>query len=235
MKESLYEVLGVDVDADAKAIRAAYLKKAKEHHPDKAGGDTEAFQAVNHANEVLSDPERRKRYDETGDDSDQQDLIEKKAFTWLSQAFDKAISSGRGTIDVSALRYLNVPGEMRKHLTEVKASVQGHIDSGVQLRDALRDMYVRVEMRPDRDAFGEVVVGKIRQIESEMKNLEQSMAVVTRALALLDGYSYRSDDWPKGSYAASGFTVTSPITVEMLKAMFIHEEDEDREEEDGDG
>lgn len=63
----LYELLGVPRDASPEDIKRAYRRKAREHHPD-AGGDEEAFKQVTHAFQVLSDPERRLRYDRFGDD-----------------------------------------------------------------------------------------------------------------------------------------------------------------------
>jgi molecular chaperone DnaJ len=63
----LYGVLGLGADAAPDDIKRAYRRKAREHHPD-AGGDPERFKEVTHAYEVLSDPERRARYDRFGDD-----------------------------------------------------------------------------------------------------------------------------------------------------------------------
>ena len=63
----LYGVLDLRPDAPAEEIKRAYRRKAREHHPD-AGGDAERFKEVTHAYEVLSDPERRARYDRFGDD-----------------------------------------------------------------------------------------------------------------------------------------------------------------------
>lgn len=65
-----YKVLGLDRNATQKDIRKAYRKLAKEYHPDVNKDDSQAkerFQEVNEANEVLSDPEKRKRYDEYGE------------------------------------------------------------------------------------------------------------------------------------------------------------------------
>jgi molecular chaperone DnaJ len=63
----LYGVLGLRPDAAADDIKRAYRQKAREHHPD-AGGDAERFKELTQAYEVLSDPERRARYDRFGDD-----------------------------------------------------------------------------------------------------------------------------------------------------------------------
>jgi len=63
----LYDVLGVDRSTSADELKRAYRRKARESHPD-AGGDEEQFKALTHAYEVLSDPARRARYDQFGDD-----------------------------------------------------------------------------------------------------------------------------------------------------------------------
>lgn len=68
---SLYEILGVKVDATDAEIKKAYKKQALIHHPDK-GGDPEKFKAVCVVFSILSDSEKRKAYDDSGelDDSD---------------------------------------------------------------------------------------------------------------------------------------------------------------------
>ena len=68
-KRDYYEVLGVDKNATAEEIKKAYRQKAKQYHPDLHPGDKEAeahFKEVNEANEVLSDPDKRARYDQFG-------------------------------------------------------------------------------------------------------------------------------------------------------------------------
>lgn len=73
MKRPHYETLGVETDATQEDIKKAYRQKAKELHPDKNDGDDRGFVALNRANEVLSDDEKRKRYDETGEDGTDND------------------------------------------------------------------------------------------------------------------------------------------------------------------
>ena len=60
---TLYEVLGVPPSAAAAEIRQAYVALAREHHPDRDGGDADTMRAVNEAWATLGDPTRRARYD----------------------------------------------------------------------------------------------------------------------------------------------------------------------------
>ena len=68
-KRDYYEVLGVSRDADNAAIKKAYRQRAKENHPDLHPGDKEAearFKEINEAYEVLSDSDKRSKYDQFG-------------------------------------------------------------------------------------------------------------------------------------------------------------------------
>lgn len=61
----LYETLEISRDADPKEIKKAYKRLSRVHHPDR-GGDAEKFKEINEANEILSDPAKRKIYDKCG-------------------------------------------------------------------------------------------------------------------------------------------------------------------------
>lgn len=74
-----YQILGVKRDASQKEIRQAYRRLARRFHPDVNPGDKAAearFKEINEAHEVLSDPEKRKKYDRYGDQWQYADQIE---------------------------------------------------------------------------------------------------------------------------------------------------------------
>src|SRR4051812_22496112 len=74
-----YNILGLSKTASQEEIKKAYRKLARKHHPDLNPNDTAAhkkFQQINEANEVLSDPEKRKKYDQYGKDWQHADQFE---------------------------------------------------------------------------------------------------------------------------------------------------------------
>jgi curved DNA-binding protein len=76
-----YRILGIDKTATPKEIKDAYRKLARKYHPDLHPDDKDAkrnFQEINEANEVLSDPEKRKKYDQYGKDWQHAEEFEKE-------------------------------------------------------------------------------------------------------------------------------------------------------------
>lgn len=83
-----YKILGVDKNIPQKDVRRAYLKRAKQFHPDLHPDDPKAkakFQALNEAFDVINDPEKRKKYDQYGEQ-------------WKdAEAYEQAGGQGGGT------------------------------------------------------------------------------------------------------------------------------------------
>ncbi len=72
MSKDYYKILGVEKNASADDIKKAFKKAAMVHHPDRPGGNEAKFKEVNEAYQVLSDAEKRGRYDQFGSDFQQQ-------------------------------------------------------------------------------------------------------------------------------------------------------------------
>ena len=66
MAKDYYEILGVSRTASPAEIKQAFRKLAHQHHPDKHGGDEQKFKEINAAYQVLSNPEKRRQYDQFG-------------------------------------------------------------------------------------------------------------------------------------------------------------------------
>jgi molecular chaperone DnaJ len=100
-----YKTLGVKRDASEKEIRSAFRKLARKHHPDVNKDDQNAearFKEINEAHEVLSDPEKRKMYDQFGADWQRYQQAQAAGFdpnaaqADFSQWFTGQAQSGRG-------------------------------------------------------------------------------------------------------------------------------------------
>lgn len=72
MAKDYYKILGVDKNASTDEVKKAFKRLAMQHHPDRPGGNEAKFKEVNEAFQVLSDAEKRKRYDQFGSDFEQQ-------------------------------------------------------------------------------------------------------------------------------------------------------------------
>jgi DnaJ-class molecular chaperone len=91
MTQNPYHTLGLDPSATAAEIRRAYKRLASKLHPDKPTGDTEKFQAVQAAYDVLSDPALRKQYDTDGtiEKRDPQRVAVSSVVDMVSQKLDQ--------------------------------------------------------------------------------------------------------------------------------------------------
>ncbi len=97
-KRDYYEVLGVDKNADDATIKKAYRQLAKKYHPDMNPGDAEAekkFKEASEAYAVLSDPEKKRQYDQFG-----------------HAAFDGGMGGGAGGFDFSGMDMGDIFGDI---------------------------------------------------------------------------------------------------------------------------
>lgn len=99
-----YDILGVPRSADEKEIRQAYRRLARQHHPDVNPGDEDAaerFKTINAAYEVLSDADKREKYDRYGDRWEQAEHFEQQGGSGFSQFFRGGNFGGEGPGGVS--------------------------------------------------------------------------------------------------------------------------------------
>lgn len=92
-----YKILGVDKNIQQKDVRKAFLKRAKQFHPDLHPDDPKAkakFQALNEAYAVISDPEKRKKYDQYGEHWKEADAFNQAGSAGGGQTFHWSSSSG---------------------------------------------------------------------------------------------------------------------------------------------
>jgi molecular chaperone DnaJ len=124
-----YETLGVSQDASQEEIKRAYRRLARQHHPDTNRADpaaTERFKEITRAYEVLSDPDKRQRYDMFGDERAQ---VGFSGFGGFSDIFDAFFgAAGGGPRRTTTTRGSDVLAEVALTLEEAATGIERDVD-----------------------------------------------------------------------------------------------------------
>lgn len=178
---SLYDELGVDPKADASAIERAYRRRAQRAHPDK-GGSTEEFHAVQLAYDVLSDEERRKRYDETGEAHEPPQA--QQAVSVISNMVIQFVDAADLDHDdmVEAMKR-TVAGQMQRSAGEIS-----RLREKIKKRErALR----RIRHRGHgMNILASALKADLKGIERAIKTMEKDIALGELVLKMLNDYGY---------------------------------------------
>jgi curved DNA-binding protein len=133
-----YKILGIDKKASEEDIKKTYRKLARKLHPDLNPNDKDAhkkFQQINEANEVLSDPEKRKKYDQYGKDWQHADQFEQQKRSQRQSPFSGGQQfSGEGDHDFSGFFESMFGGSGRSRQTKFRGQ-----DYNAELKLGLTD------------------------------------------------------------------------------------------------
>jgi curved DNA-binding protein CbpA len=175
---SLYDTLGVAKDATADAVKKAFRSKAKKAHPD-AGGDPKDFHALVKANDILSDPTKRQRYDETGATEDKPDTTDSQAMSIIAAFIDRFLH------DRDA-KYKNMIAELKKAIGDEIGTAKRSIEEGRAYELRALDVRKRVKGKKGGALIARMVDGQIDSARQVIAGLEQQIAVRARALNLVN-------------------------------------------------
>lgn len=189
-----YAELGVARDADAATIRKAYRKASKRAHPD-AGGTAEKFRKVSKALDVLSDPLRRKDYDETGNIDDkpinnEQAEIMSAVSAFLDQVLGELDQQGIPWEGADLVqRMLGVcerkRNEFYRHREQLKAAISGQ-----------RKIVKRFHRKAKGDGENRMealIVGRIAYLEGQNTLTTRNMEMLTKAQAVIAEYTFDAE------------------------------------------
>lgn len=215
MNGSLYQDLGVSPNASPEEIARAGKAAVRKHHPD-AGGDPEKFDATMKALVILRDPEKRERYDRTGETSEPEGLLEAEAREVVIQTIvnmlrDPGLDLRRVNIVVQAAA--QITEGRRRHEQNMRATEQ----SIVRLEDGRRRLKRK---NPDGDdALDNMVNHLIQQMRGSVANAQRNLMVAARALEIVADYEYVVDMTPP-----AGWTTTSQTALDMktIRSFFTN-------------
>ncbi len=181
-----YEMLGLPREADGAAVKSAYRKRAKSAHPD-AGGDVDTFSRLTTSYELLSDPIRRKVYDDTGYDPELADTKDLQGLVILEALINEVVLDERepGSFDPVAA--------MRRKLTDKIVSARFHILEMERHRARIRNHIDRIARKPNADVLGRMLRSRCETIDGAISKAESEIGHIETAYHMLDGYSYEVD------------------------------------------
>lgn len=181
---TLYDLLGVRPSATVAGIKAAFRVIAKTHHPDH-GGDGERFIALTQAYNVLSNPERRKLYDETGVwDAEGADKSHADLIVTLSGALNHVLSKSRLPIEST-----DIVAEMRRLVTESRDLVSEELAGIEQRLGSLRAVRARIKRKGEaKNLFVKVIDSQIDTLAEAQRAKGTLLYAQQRALDELEGY-----------------------------------------------
>lgn len=195
-----YEVLQIDRKATLKDIKAAYRKFSKDHHPDKEGGSDEAFRTIQLAYDVLSNAERRARYDSTGR-TDESPVTPQRVQMFVDQTMRTVIESVRidGSSDDPC--WDNIRDKIILSIAASRIPLRNTMfQLQRQLERAVR-MMERFKPKQEFDPVGDALRKEKRRLEDEIRVNEDAMELSLEAERVLKTYDYDVGPGPEGHFS----------------------------------
>ena len=175
-----YEILSVRRDASAADIKAAYRRMSNRRHPDRVGGDGKAMADVNRAYEILGDPEKRKRYDETGS-TDQLPPLETRARAIAIEVLNKVIEEAQDHVNFIVTAISVVDQVHAKGAYEL-ANARGKLERIQKRRD-------RIKGPAERNLAAMIFDEKIGKLTQQIASIEAERSALEKAREILSEYS----------------------------------------------
>lgn len=190
-----YDILGLSQDASPDDVRKAYRDKAKDSHPD-GGGTAKDFALVKLAHDILSDPDRRKKFDETGEINETEpNTIDAQAMSLLAGAIN-GIIDGQHAQDPMTIDWVKVIAGNLK--SEIAAGDQKRKDLEAQLKKCEK---VASKFKRKKNAEPNMVTMLMRQridhIKSVFKEIDKQISVFKRAIEMIEDYTFDAEKPPE--------------------------------------
>jgi len=176
-----YKDLGVPKTASPDQIKRAHRRRVKQHHPDKPGGDAAEFRRVNEAYVVLADPERRRRYDETGRTDQPKDRVLDELCRMVLAAV-AAVDDADDPLDVVRVQIGRAILKMQQDQQQARAKAE-------TLRARAKRIHA-VAPGAEPPLLRQVVLNTAADLDRLVGSIGETVAAHERMLELLAGFRY---------------------------------------------
>ncbi len=185
IKTKLYDILGIDPKASSSDIKKAYRKKSKENHPDVAGEENgKKFTEIAHAYEVLSDKQRREKYDASGDDTDNKKSHERKIENVILTTFMKVVNS-----------YDAFQNDIIEHMNHIMdmtiREFKNQISKAKKDKSKLEKIQKKLHYNGNQfDILGNFTDSQISSINNQIEQMKEEISLIEEAMVIMKDYNF---------------------------------------------
>lgn len=200
---NLYDLLEIKKDATEAEIKKAFKRMAMRHHSDR-GGDAEMFNKITKARDILLDPERRARYDETGDCSVPVDL--------QTIAQQRLVGIFTDVLDSGFLEVSDIEQAAKAALNTIEIKINAKITDAENILSKMTRALGKIEFVGDGFNFYENLVNtNIKRSEEALNFARRELEVVEIVREMLK--DYKSTVAPYEVRSPTGYYITSNTTT----------------------
>lgn len=183
---SHYETIGVHETATAEEIKKAYRERSKKLHPDANDGDDKGFARLAKAYEVLSNPERRKKYDDTGIDTENNEVEQVNSIiAGLTLAFLEHAPS----VKTESLTDF-IKKQAKEQLNNAKSAITKS-EKEIERAENAKNRVVRKEL--GHNLILSVFENKISEARTAIARHNEAILLFGKVLEEIESYSYLVD------------------------------------------
>lgn len=193
-----YKVLGIKKTARPKTIKTAYRKLSMIHHPDK-GGDPEKFREIKDAFNLLSDPEKRKRWDSTGR-SDESPVTPEKVkgaiMHLMTVVVEATVKPGQAPDDPV---WDNIKLKILSSLVNDRGAIDRNISEAKRKLHRTEELQKRFKPNKGSDDFvGQALTDQKNRLTKELHTHEDALELSREVERVVRTYGYEVGPGPEG-------------------------------------